>query len=99
MLQQFRLSTKAVNVGGCFDVDGSNLSLSYYADLRVTPAQLPFDGLPQVLQQMKAVRYLPSLRRTPARTLCVEAATVPANDLDFRVLLKPLRGRLSRAFP
>jgi hypothetical protein len=74
MLQQFSLSTMAVTAGACFDVDGGNRRLSRYAGLRVTPAELPFDGRSQVLQQMKAVRYLPSLRRTPSHTLCIEPA-------------------------
>lgn len=72
----------AVTAGACFDVDGGNLRLSQYAGLRVTPAELPFDGRSQVLQQMKAVRYLPSLRRTPSHTLCIEAAPVPAEQLQ-----------------
>jgi hypothetical protein len=50
-------------------------------------AQLLFDSLAEVLDQMKAVGDLPRLRRPQADSLSIEAAAIPDDDLDFRVLL------------
>jgi hypothetical protein len=60
-------------------------------------AQLLFDSLAEVLDQMKAVSDLPRLRRPPAGSLSIEAAAIPADDLDFRMLAQPTGGRLRRA--
>ena len=59
-------------------------------------AQLLFDSLAEVLDQMKTVSDLPRLRRPPAGSLSIEAAAIPADDLDFRMLAQPTGGRLRR---
>ena len=46
---------------------------------------------------MKAVSDLPRLRRPPEGSLSIEAAAIPADDLDFRMLAQPTGGRLRRA--
>ena len=59
-------------------------------------AQLLFNSLAEVLEQMKTVGDLPRLRRSPAGPLGIEAAAIPADDLDFRMLAQPTSGRLRR---
>ena len=46
---------------------------------------------------MKAVGDLPRLRRPLAGSLSIEAAAIPADNLDFRMLAQPTGGRLRRA--
>jgi hypothetical protein len=58
-----------VTIGRRFHGGAGTLSRSHrHFGSGKTPAQLPFNGLPQVLQQVKAVRYLSRLRCTSART-------------------------------
>jgi hypothetical protein len=60
-------------------------------------AQLLLDCLAQVLEQMEAVGDLSGLWRAPARSLCIKAAAIPANDLDPGMLVKPLSRPFRRA--
>ena len=55
------------------------------------------DAFAQVLQQMKAISDLSSLRRSLPNALCVKTAAVAADDLDFRMLLDPIRSLLGGA--
>jgi hypothetical protein len=89
-----------VTIGGRFHGGAGTLSRSRrHFGLGKTPAQLPFNGLPQVLQQVKAVRYLSRLRCTSARPLCIETTPVSTHDFNLGVLLKPFRSHVSGALP
>ena len=57
-------------------------------------AELLFDGVPKILQQMEAVGHLPRLWRPSGGTLRVQTATVTADHLDGRVPLEPAGGRI-----
>jgi hypothetical protein len=59
-------------------------------------AQLPLDRLAEVLQQVEAIGHLLGLRRALASAFRVEAATIPADDLDAAMLSQPLAGGLGR---
>lgn len=55
-------------------------------------AQLLFDGLAEVLQQVEAIGHLLGLWRALASAFRVETAAVPADDLYTRMLTQPLAG-------
>jgi hypothetical protein len=55
-------------------------------------AQLLLDGFAEVLQQMKTIGNLPSLRCAMPCRFCVEAAAIAANDLDPGVCRQPFSG-------
>jgi hypothetical protein len=59
-------------------------------------AQLLFDRLPEVLEQVEAIGHLPGLRRALASALRVEAAAIPADDLKSRMLAQPPTSGLGR---
>jgi hypothetical protein len=59
--------------------------------------ELLLDGGPQVLQKMKTVRDLFSLRRSLFGSLSVQPASVPAHNPDTRMTFEPICNRLSRA--
>jgi hypothetical protein len=52
-------------------------------------AELPFDRLAEILQQMKAIGDLPRLRRALTRGVRIKARAIAADNLDFRVPLEP----------
>ena len=56
-------------------------------DRRFQTAQLPLDGFPKVLDQVKAISDLACLWRALTRSVSVKASTIPADDLDFRMPL------------
>lgn len=55
------------------------------------PGHVSLDAFAQVLQQMKAISDLSSLRRSLPNALCVKTAALAADDFDFRMLLDPIR--------
>jgi hypothetical protein len=67
------------------------------SDRRLEAAQLPFNGLPQVLQQMKAIRDLSRLRRALARGIRIETRAITADNFDFRMPLEPVSRGSGRA--
>jgi hypothetical protein len=63
-------------------------------DRRLIAAELSLNGLAEVLQQMKAIGDLPCLRRALTRGVRIEASSVAADHLHFRMILEPTgRGR------
>jgi hypothetical protein len=96
MLCQFRLQSVAA-ARGLRPEPGSGIRRRRLSGGRRGSAQLLFDSLAEVLAQMKAVSDLPRLRRPPEGSLSIEAAAIPADDLDFRMLAQPTGGRLRRA--
>jgi len=56
-----------------------------------------FDGLSQILHKMEPVSDLQSLRRALAGSLCIQAATVPADHLDLGMAAQPFRAGLHSA--
>ena len=52
------------------------------------------DGIAEIAQQMPAVRHLDRLRRALANPVGIGTGTVSRNDLDSRMLTKPLGQRL-----
>ena len=87
MLCQFRLQSVAAARGR--PEPGSGIRRRRLSGGRRGSAQLLFDSLAEVLDQMKAVSDLPRLRRPLAGSLSIEAAAIPADDLDFRMLAQP----------
>lgn len=55
---------------------------------------LLFDDHAEILYKMNSVCNLSSLRCALAGSLRVEATTIPADDLDFRMAAQPLRATL-----
>ena len=94
MLCQFRLQSVAA-ARGLHPEPGSGIRRRRLSGGRRGSAQLLFDSLAEVLDQMKVVSDLPRLRRPPEGSLSIEAAAIPADDLDFRMLAQPTGGRLS----
>ena len=60
------------------------------SDRRLEAAQLPFNGLPQVLQQMKAIRDLSRLRGALTRGIRIETRAITADNFDFRMPPEPV---------
>ena len=52
-------------------------------------AHLFFDRCPKILDQMKPISHLPSLRSTLSGGLSIQAAAISADDLDSRAFLQP----------
>jgi hypothetical protein len=50
-------------------------------------------GLPQVLQEVKAVGHLHGVGRATGRSLGIGPAPIPADHLDPRMVLQPGRQR------
>ncbi len=71
-------------VGIVFDLERG------FSNRRLEAAQLPFNGLPQVLQQMKAIRDLSRLRRALTRGIRIEARAITADNFDFQMPLEPV---------
>ena len=95
MLCQFRLQSVAA-ARGLRPEPGSGILAAGCPPGGGGSAQLLFNSLAEVLEQMKTVGDLPRLRRSPAGPLGIEAAAIPADDLDFRMLAQPTSGRLRR---
>jgi hypothetical protein len=63
-------------------------------DRRLKAAELSLNGLAEVLQQVKAIGDLPRVWRALTRGVRIEASTVAADHLHFRMILEPTgRGR------
>jgi len=58
-------------------------------------AELLFNGVSQILDQVEAVGHLPSFLRTSSGTLRIKTAAVTADDFDRRMLSQPAGGRIS----
>src|SRR3954447_9753928 len=58
-------------------------------DCGLEAAELAFDRLAQILQQLKAIGDLPRLRGALTRGVSVEARAIAADHLEFRVPLEP----------
>ena len=58
-------------------------------------AELLFNGVPQILQQVEAVSYLPCLWRPSGSTMRVQTATVTADEFNRQTPLEPAGGRIS----
>jgi hypothetical protein len=52
--------------------------------------ELLFDGLAQVLDEMKSIRALAGLRRALVGGPSIEAASVSGHDLDLRMIPEPV---------
>jgi len=61
------------------------------------PAQLPFNRLPEILNEVEAISDLPGLGCALCGTVSMEPATISAYDRNFRVASKPPCSRLRRA--
>ena len=59
---------------------------------RAKLAQLPLDGFPKILQQMKAISNLPRLRRPLAGAFGVEPGAVAADNLNLGMRFEPFGG-------
>ena len=60
---------------------------------RLGAAELLFNAVPQILQQMEAVGHLPSLWRSLAGALRVKTAAVTAHYLNRRMTPEPVSSR------
>jgi hypothetical protein len=60
-------------------------------------AHLPLDRFAQILKQMEAVSDLLGLGRALTNSLCVEPASIAADDLDLGMLREPFRCLLRRS--
>jgi hypothetical protein len=58
-------------------------------------AELLFNGVPQILQQVEAVSHLPCLWRPSGGTVRVQTATVTADQFNRQTPPKPAGGRSS----
>ena len=59
---------------------------------RAELAELPLDGFPKILQQMKAINDLPRLRRPLARACGIEPGAVAADNLNLGMRFEPFGG-------
>ena len=66
---------------------------------RLGAAELLFDGLPQILQQVEAVGRLLRLRRTLHAALRIKTATVSAHHFNRRMAPEPVGGRTRQTDP
>ena len=66
-----------------------NLGRSF-PDGRLEAAKLSRDGLPQVLQQVEAIRDLPRLWCALTGRVRIEAIAIAVDDLDFGMLPEPI---------
>jgi len=66
-------------------------------DRRLEPAELPRDGLPQVLQQVEAVSDLACLWCTLTGRVGIKAIAIAVDNLDFRMLPEPICHPVCRA--
>jgi hypothetical protein len=61
-----------------------------FSDGRLEPAELPRDGLPQVLQQVEAISNLPRLWCALTGRVRIQTVSIAVDNLDFRMLLEPI---------
>ena len=62
-----------------------------FPDRRFEAAELPFDGFPEVLQQVEAISDLSRLRRALPRGVRIKTSAITADNFDFRMPPEPVR--------
>ena len=68
-----------------------------FPDRRFEAAELPFDGFPEVFQQVEAIGNLSCLRCALARGIRIKTGAVATDHLYFRMRPEPVRRGRGRA--